>query len=345
MAKESKNSAKVEVPLVDVPVGKLTSEDSARARDRNRVRAARHNGHGGMVIWLLLGPGVLAMLGENDGPSILSYAATGATYGIGFFLPVIAVTFAAAYVVREMAMRLGAVTHRGYGELIFQRFGPIWGWLTVVDLVITNLITLVTEIIAIRVGMGFFGISTPLAVLSAVAFLEAIVNEVWQDAADSGPGQHRFHGDRIPENALATMRELWNGKENAERAMSTLSKFQIALVCAGHDRMDRGTEPYQSVDVLIDLRNALGHFKPQWWHDDGTGTANYIAALRDKLKGRENRQPIGNPWYPNKVLGAGCADWACDSAIAFARDWYGRMGLTEFDGRYVMPSEPVEVDD
>jgi hypothetical protein len=183
------------------------------------------------------------------------------------------------------------------------------------------------------------------AVLSAVAFLEAIVNEVWQDAADSGPGQHRFHGDRIPENALATMRELWNGKENAERAMSTLSKFQIALVCAGHDRMDRGTEPYQSVDVLIDLRNALGHFKPQWWHDDGTGTANYIAALRDKLKGRENRQPIGNPWYPNKVLGAGCADWACDSAIAFARDWYGRMGLTEFDGRYVMPSEPVEVDD
>ena len=148
MAKESKNSAKVEVQLVDVPVGKLTSEDSARARDRNRVRAARHNGHGGMVIWLLLGPGVLAMLGENDGPSILSYAATGATYGIGFFLPVIAVTFAAAYVVQEMAMRLGAVTHRGYGELIFQRFGPIWGWLTVVDLVITNLITLVTEIFA-----------------------------------------------------------------------------------------------------------------------------------------------------------------------------------------------------
>ena len=35
-----------------------------------------------MVTWLLLGPGVLAMLGENDGPSMLSYAFSGATYGI-----------------------------------------------------------------------------------------------------------------------------------------------------------------------------------------------------------------------------------------------------------------------
>ncbi len=118
-----------------------------------------------------LGPGVLVMLGANDGPSILSYAASGATYGLGFFLPFVAVTFAAAYVIQEMAMRLGAVTHRGYGELIFQRFGPFWGWLSAGDLVVTNLITLITEIIAIRVGMGFFGISTPVAVGCAVAIV------------------------------------------------------------------------------------------------------------------------------------------------------------------------------
>src|SRR5579859_5278530 len=65
---------------------------------------------------ILVGPGVLAMLGENDGPSMLSYATSGASYGLGFFLPFILLTFAAAYVVQEMAMRLGAVTGRGYGE-------------------------------------------------------------------------------------------------------------------------------------------------------------------------------------------------------------------------------------
>ena len=68
-------------------------------------------------------------------------------------------------------MRLGAVTHRGYGELIMQRFGPFWGWLSAGDVVATNLITLITEIVAITVGMGFFGVSAPWAVCCAVALV------------------------------------------------------------------------------------------------------------------------------------------------------------------------------
>ena len=148
--------------------GVLTPEDFRRSHDRTRVLEARQRGRRPMLLWLLTGPGVLAMLGENDGPSMLSYAASGATYGIGFFLPFIAVTFLAAFVVQEMSMRLGAVTHRGYGELIFQRFGPFWGWMSAVDLVVTNLITLVTEVIAIRVGMAFFGVPPIIAVGCAV---------------------------------------------------------------------------------------------------------------------------------------------------------------------------------
>ena len=125
------------------------------------------------VLGLLVGPGVLAMLGENDGPSMLSYAGSGAAYGIGFFLPFILVTFAAAYVVQEMAMRLGAVTGRGYGELVFQRFGRVWGWTSALDLVVTNFVTLITEVVAIRLGMGFFGIPAWGAVACAVALVAA----------------------------------------------------------------------------------------------------------------------------------------------------------------------------
>ena len=149
----------------------LSPEDVDRSQDRGKVLAARSGGRSALLAWLLLGPGVLAMLGENDGPSMLSYAASGATYGFGFFLPFIAVTFAAAYVVQEMAMRIGAVTHRGYGQLVFQRFGPFWGWLSAGDLVLTNLITLVTEVVAIRVGMSFFGVPAPVAVACAVGLV------------------------------------------------------------------------------------------------------------------------------------------------------------------------------
>ncbi|HEV1998612.1 MAG TPA: divalent metal cation transporter [Candidatus Dormibacteraeota bacterium] len=129
---------------------------------------ARRGGSRWRLLWLLVGPGVLVMLGENDGPSMLSYTATGATYGVGFFLPFILLTFVGAMVVQEMALRVGAITHRGYGELVFQRYGHFWGWVSIGDLVLTNVITLVTEFIAIRVGMAYFGIRPELAVALGV---------------------------------------------------------------------------------------------------------------------------------------------------------------------------------
>ena len=152
----------------------ITHEDIDRAHDRARVLDARS--HTGILsrlrlLWLLIGPGVLVMLGENDGPSMLSYAATGSRFGIGFFIPFIVLTFAMAIVVQEMTVRLGAATHRGHAELIFERFGPFWGWFSMIDLAIGNFLTLITEFIAIRAGLGFFGLAPWIAVLSALLLL------------------------------------------------------------------------------------------------------------------------------------------------------------------------------
>ena len=149
----------------------LTPEDQRRSEDRQHVVMARRGRHRLNLLWLLVGPGILVMLGENDGPSMLSYATTGATYGVGFFIPFIVVTFVAAVVVQEMAMRLGAVTHRGYGQLIFQRFGPVWGWISAGDLLLTNFVTLITELIAVRVGMSFFGVPPVVAVAAGVGLV------------------------------------------------------------------------------------------------------------------------------------------------------------------------------
>ncbi|MGA2360768.1 MAG: hypothetical protein ABSF66_17340, partial [Terriglobales bacterium] len=88
----------------------ITHEDIDRAHDRERVsemRARRGFRPRLRLFWLLIGPGILVMLGENDGPSMLSYAATGARFGIGFFVPFIALTFLMACVVQEMTVRLG----------------------------------------------------------------------------------------------------------------------------------------------------------------------------------------------------------------------------------------------
>lgn len=154
----------------------VTMEDVKRAIDRRRVLMFRRSrGRSWWLLWLLIGPGMLAMLGENDGPSMLSYAATGSQYGIGFFLPFVVLTFAMAFVVQEMTVRLGVVTHRGHAELIFDRFGPFWGWFAMGDLFLGNVLTLVTEFIAIRAGLGYFSVPPALAILGAFFIIMAVV--------------------------------------------------------------------------------------------------------------------------------------------------------------------------
>jgi Mn2+/Fe2+ NRAMP family transporter len=142
----------------------LTEEDAARSRDRARVHHARGHGKRWQLLWLLAGPGILAMLGENDGPSMIAYASDGAQYGLGFFVPLIPVLFALAYVCQEMCMRVGAVTHRGYGGLVLQRYGRTWGWFGAGDLILTNLVTLIAEFVSIRVGLAYFHLGSVVAV-------------------------------------------------------------------------------------------------------------------------------------------------------------------------------------
>lgn len=142
-----------------------------RAQEQQRVANARRGGRRIYVLWLLVGPGVLAMLGENDGPSMLSYTADGIQYGIGFFLPFIVVLFGLAYVCQEMSMRVGAATGRGFGYLVTRRYGRTWGWFAAVDLILTNLVTLVSEFVAISIGFSYFHLSVEVAAAFGVGLV------------------------------------------------------------------------------------------------------------------------------------------------------------------------------
>lgn len=146
-------------------------EDAARASDRLQVLQARRNRRWLWLFWLLIGPGILVMLGENDAPSMLSYAATGSQFGIGFFIPFIIFTFFLAFIAQEITVRLGAVSKAGHAELIYRRFGRFWGNFAMGDLLVTNLMTLVTEFVGVVAGAGYFGIPDWAAVLGAIIII------------------------------------------------------------------------------------------------------------------------------------------------------------------------------
>ncbi len=159
----------------------LSHGDQSMALDRLAVFKARNNRRWGSLLWLLIGPGILVMLAENDAPSMLSYSATGSQFGLGFFLPFVVLTFTMAFIAQEITVRLGAVSKTGHADLIYRRFGRFWGNFAMGDLLLTNLMTLVTEFVGIVAGAGYFGLSPWVAVLGGVAIvlLATLTRRYW----------------------------------------------------------------------------------------------------------------------------------------------------------------------
>ncbi|MCY0870240.1 MAG: divalent metal cation transporter [Firmicutes bacterium] len=123
------------------------------------------------LIWILLGPGVIAMIGDNDAGGVISYAVTGATFGISLFIPLVLSLGVVTYTVQEMSMRVGAVSQTGYAKLVFNRFGRGWGFYHITTLTIENLITLVTEFIGMTAGLVLLGLPMWGADLCAFALV------------------------------------------------------------------------------------------------------------------------------------------------------------------------------
>lgn len=110
------------------------------------------------IVWMLLGPGLLVMIGDNDAGGVISYAATGATYGLGFFVWFVLALAPVTYAIQEMTMRLSTVSQQPFPILIFRRFGRFWGSFSLLALFAENLLTLVTEFIGMSVGLSVIGI-------------------------------------------------------------------------------------------------------------------------------------------------------------------------------------------
>lgn len=109
------------------------------------------------LFFILSGPGILVMVADNDAGGITTYAATGAKYGYGliWFLVILGPI---AYFIQEMTVRLGAVTKRGHAEAIFDAFGSFWGWFSLLDLILSDWLTLITEFIGMTAALSIFNI-------------------------------------------------------------------------------------------------------------------------------------------------------------------------------------------
>jgi Mn2+/Fe2+ NRAMP family transporter len=120
----------------------------------------------------ILGPGLIAMVGDNDAGAFGTYAQAGQDYGtvltwtLLLLVPVL-------WVNQEMVVRLGVVTRVGHARLILERFGRFWGAFSVIDLFLLNALTIVTEFIGVSLALGYLGLPREVGVVAAAAIIIA----------------------------------------------------------------------------------------------------------------------------------------------------------------------------
>ena len=121
------------------------------------------------IFWALIGPGILATMANNDAGGMISYAVTGAQFGIGLFIPLVFIGAIFTFVTQELAMRVCIVTQTGFTRLIREHFGRFWLTYHISTLTVENLLMLVTEFIGMTAGLILLGL--PLWLSDTVSLL------------------------------------------------------------------------------------------------------------------------------------------------------------------------------
>jgi Mn2+/Fe2+ NRAMP family transporter len=111
----------------------------------------------------LLGPGLIAANAGNDAGGIATYASDGAKYGYGLLWMLVVITVSLA-VVQEMSARMGAVTGKGFSDLVRERFGIHWTGFVMLSLLVANGVLVVSEFAGIGAAAELFGVPRWVAI-------------------------------------------------------------------------------------------------------------------------------------------------------------------------------------
>ena len=163
------------------------------------------------------------------------------------------------------------------------------------------------------------------SIFSSVAFMEAAINETFQDATD----EHR--GSLAPLNieTKTNMASFWEIAEGRNRsAISILDKYQTALLLADKPRFNEALLPFKDARTLIEIRNELMHYKPESL--GGSKTHKLEKKLKDQGKFPPNRlmAGAGNPFFPDHCLGFGCAEWGLNISKSFVDHFFRELDIT-----------------
>lgn len=162
------------------------------------------------------------------------------------------------------------------------------------------------------------------SIFHAVAFLKATINEFFTDAGEE-PSENRLNS-----NTKACMADWWQSNRK-NRKITMMDRFDESLKLAGRCPFIRGKELAQDIAHIVKLRDSLMHYYPEWMNDGVTVPLTVTPERRylNYLIGKFPTNPLmgkDGPFFPNRCLSYGCAQWVVESSLAYSDEFYRNLG-------------------
>jgi len=173
------------------------------------------------------------------------------------------------------------------------------------------------------------------SVLSAVAFLEVTINEVFYVSCDKV-----LASERLTKDQKEKLSPIWQ-VESFRKSANILEKYQTALLLVGKETFTEGSEPFQNVKLAIELRNSLTHYVPQTREIFLDQEDEELLRIEKRLKGKFKTNPFSGlfpvvvanepskraeyPFFPEKCFSHGCSDWVANCCLSLADKFFEKM--------------------
>ncbi|MFH2018829.1 MAG: divalent metal cation transporter [bacterium] len=116
-----------------------------------------------IIVFSVIGPGIIAANADNDAGGIATYSVVGAHFGTKMLWILFLVTFSLA-ITQEMGVRIGLVTRQGLGGVIRENFGLRWTAFAMLAMLVANIGTVTAEFAGVAASFSIFGITKYLTV-------------------------------------------------------------------------------------------------------------------------------------------------------------------------------------
>ncbi len=127
-----------------------------------------------LLIFGLLGPGLIAANAGNDAGGVATYSSVGAKYGYSLLWAMVLITISLVMVQRAAA-RMGVVTGKGLAELIRERYGIRWSAFATTAVLIANMGICVSDFVGVGAALGLAGVPAQVSVPIAAACIWLII--------------------------------------------------------------------------------------------------------------------------------------------------------------------------